>query len=59
MGLREGLPGTIYRADYEAPHFGIDTVAMNVRIFEGRTEVTAALVLERLSSAAVTSVRRG
>jgi aminopeptidase N len=51
MGLREGLPGTIYRADYEAPHFGIDTVAMDVRIFEGRTEVTAALVLERLSSA--------
>jgi len=32
MGLREGLPGTIYRADYEAPHFGIDTVAMDVRI---------------------------
>lgn len=51
MGLREGLPGTIYRADYEPPHFSIDTVALDVRVFEGRTEVTAALVFERLSSA--------
>ncbi|MDG2459960.1 MAG: aminopeptidase N [Luminiphilus sp.] len=49
--MREGLAGTIYRADYEPPAFSILTVALDVRIFEGRTEVIATLVFERLGSA--------
>ena len=28
MALREGLPGTIYRADYQAPDFGLTEVGI-------------------------------
>ena len=50
MALREGLPGTIYRTDYRAPDFGLTEVALEVRIDQGRTEVTATLeVVRRIS----------
>ena len=39
MALREGIPGTIYRADYQPPEFGVSTVNLEVKIFDGRTEV--------------------
>lgn len=47
MALREGLPNTIYRADYRAPDFGLTEVALEVRIEPGRTEVTATLEVVR------------
>ena len=47
MALREGLPGTIYRKDYEAPDFGVNTVDLLVQIEQGRTRVTATLDLIR------------
>ena len=47
MALREGLPNTIYRADYRAPDFGLTEVALEVRIEQGRTEVTATLEVVR------------
>ena len=47
MALREGLPGTIYRKDYEAPDFGVNTVDLLVQIEHGRTRVTATLDLIR------------
>ncbi len=53
MGLREGLPGTIYRKDYQAPAFGIETVHLRVQIEEGRTLVTTTLQMIRQQSGAV------
>ena len=50
MGLREGLPGTIYRKDYQEPAFGIETVDLLVQIKEGRTLVTATLEITRQRS---------
>jgi aminopeptidase N len=50
MALREGLPGTIYRKDYQAPAFGIETVDLLVQIEEGRTLVTATLDVTRQQS---------
>ena len=50
MALREGLPGTIYRKDYQAPAFGIETVDLLVQIEEGRTLVTATLDVTRRQS---------
>mgnify|MGYP003336973891 CR=1 FL=1 len=47
MGLREGTPATILRADYQPPNFCVSRVALEVSIFEGRTEVIAALTVER------------
>ena len=47
--MREGLPGTIFRADYQPPDFRIGEVALEVRIFTGRTEVISTLKLERVS----------
>ena len=52
MALREGLPGTIYRKDYQAPAFGIETVDLLVQIEEGRTLVTATLDVTRRQSGA-------
>ena len=50
MALREGLPGTIYRADYQAPDLVLPRSALEVRIDQGRTEVTATLeVVRRIS----------
>ena len=51
MALREGLPGTIYRKDYEAPDFGVNTVDLLVQIEQGRTRVTATLDLIRRTAA--------
>ncbi len=50
MGMREGMPGTIFRADYQPPDFGVSQVALEVSIFDGRTEVTATLTIERKAS---------
>ena len=50
MALREGIPGTIYRADYQPPEFGVSTVNLEVKIFDGRTEVIATLAIERRSA---------
>ena len=47
MGLREGIPATILRSDYRPPDFGVSHVELKVSIFEGRTEVVAALTIER------------
>ena len=47
--MREGLPGTIFRADYQAPDFRIHEVSLEVRIFAGQTEVISTLALERTS----------
>jgi len=50
MALREGIPGTIYRADYQPPEFCVSTVNLEVKIFDGRTEVIATLAIERRSA---------
>ncbi|MEL0307067.1 MAG: aminopeptidase N, partial [Halieaceae bacterium] len=50
MGLREGIPATILRADYRPPDFGVSHVELEVSIFDGRTEVVAALTIERKSA---------
>ena len=47
MGLREGIPGTVFRADYQPPDFSVSHVALEVSIFDGLTEVVATLSLER------------
>ena len=47
MGMREGLPGTIFRADYQPPAFAVSHVELEACIFDGRTVVTAALTVER------------
>ena len=59
MGLREGLPGTIYRKDYQAPAFGIETVHLQVQIDEGRTRVTATLEMMRQQPGAMPLVLDG
>ncbi len=59
MGLREGLPGTIYRKDYKAPAFGIETVYLQVQIEEGRTRVTATLDMMRQQPGAMPLVLDG
>ena len=59
MGLREGLPGTIYRKDYQAPAFGIETVHLQVQIEEGRTRVTATLEMMRQQPGAMPLVLDG
>ena len=59
MGLREGLPGTIYRKDYQAPAFGIETVHLRVQIEEGRTRVTATLAMMRQQPGAMPLVLDG
>jgi aminopeptidase N len=50
MGLREGIPATILRADYRPPDFGVSHVELEVSIFDGRTEVVSALTVERKSA---------
>ena len=47
MALREGLPGTIYRKDYQAPDFTVKKVDLLVQIAEGQTQVTATLAVSR------------
>ena len=51
MALREGLPGTIRRVDYQTPDFTVDAVLLSVQIFAGRTEVTATLSFVRRGAA--------
>jgi aminopeptidase N len=50
MGMREGMPGTIFRADYQPPDFVVSHVGLEVSIFDGRTEVTATLDISRNAS---------
>ena len=47
MALREGLPGTIYRKDYQVPDFSVKKVDLLVQIAEGQTQVTATLAVSR------------
>lgn len=47
MAMREGIPGTIFRADYQPPDFGIRHIELEVSIFDGRTQVIATLSIER------------
>ena len=48
--MREGSPQTIYRKDYTAPEFAVDTVALHFEIHPGKTLVTAELALRRTAS---------
>lgn len=45
--MREGAPKTIYRKDYNAPDFLIDSVALAFDIFDGRTRVASKLDIKR------------
>ena len=45
--MREGAPKTIYRKDYKAPDFFIDSVALAFDIFDGRTRVASKLDIKR------------
>ena len=45
--MREGAPKTIYRKDYKAPDFLIDSVALAFDIFDGRTRVASKLDIKR------------
>ena len=45
--MREGAPKTIYRKDYKAPDFLIDSVELAFDIFDGRTRVASKLDIHR------------
>lgn len=45
--MREGAPKTIYRKDYKAPDFLIDSVELAFDIFDGRTRVASKLTIQR------------
>ena len=45
--MREGAPKTIYRKDYKAPDFLIDSVELAFDIFDGRTRVSSKLDIQR------------
>jgi len=45
--MREGAPKTIYRKDYKAPDFRIDSVELAFDIFDGRTRVASKLTIQR------------
>ena len=45
--MREGAPKTIYRKDYKAPDFLIDSVELAFDIFDGRTRVASKLDIQR------------
>jgi len=45
--MREGAPKTIYRKDYQAPDFLIDSVELAFDIFDGRTRVASKLTIQR------------
>ena len=45
--MREGAPKTIYRKDYKAPDFLIDSVELAFDIFDGRTRVSSKLEIQR------------
>jgi aminopeptidase N len=57
--MRDGSPQTIYRKDYQAPDFRINAVSMYVSIFEGRTEVTTDLQIERVGKSTVPLILDG
>lgn len=45
--MREGAPKTIYRKDYKAPDFLIDSVDLAFDIYDGRTRVASKLDIKR------------
>lgn len=45
--MRDGVPKMIYRKDYKAPNFLIDSVALAFDIFDGRTRVSSTLEITR------------
>lgn len=45
--MREGAPKTIYRKDYEAPDFLIDSVDLAFDILDGRTRISSKLDIKR------------
>ena len=45
--MKDPRPSPIYRKDYRPPHYWIDEVVLEVRLFEDRAEVEATLSMRR------------